>query len=44
MMNNGLIYLIKKMLYRENLQVAYKAGKDIFGLDRLNFSAKRAKE
>ena len=44
MMNKRFIYLIKKGYIEKNLQVAYKAGKDIFGLDRLNFSAKRAKK
>lgn len=44
MMKNRLIYLIKKRLYRERLQVAYKSGKEVFGLGRLNFSAKRAKK
>ena len=44
MMKNRLIYLIKRGCIEKNLQVAYKAGKEVFELGRLNFSAKRAKE
>ena len=44
MMKNRLIYLIKRGCIEKNLQVAYKAGKDVFGLGRLNFTDRRAKK